>query len=117
MKTLAEHPESRFSLSQAGAWRFNIMREQLPYRNPETFGMMMFSDYPVWGTIEVIENLILDFNEATDWREQWAVCEALIMFLRAEELNAMGWCVIALILIYGLSSIGVILGPRNPLIS
>ncbi|CAI7654537.1 unnamed protein product [Penicillium pancosmium] len=91
MKPLAEHPESKYSLSQAGAWRFNMMREQLPYRNPETFGMMMFSDYPIWGTIEVIENQILDFNEATDWREQWAVCEALIMFLGAEELNAMGW--------------------------
>lgn len=78
----------------------------------------MFSDYPIWGTIEVIENQILDFNEATDWREQWAVCEAFIMFLGAEELKAMGWYVITLILICGwLPLTGVILGPRNPLIS
>ncbi|KAJ5979881.1 hypothetical protein N7481_007179 [Penicillium waksmanii] len=91
MKPLAEHPEAKFSLSRAGVWRFNMMREQLPYRNPETFGILMFSDFHTWGTIEVIENQVLDFNEAIDWREQWAVCEALVMFLGAEEINSMGW--------------------------
>lgn len=31
--------------------------------------------------LEVIENLFLDFTEASSWKEQWAVCEGLVMFI------------------------------------
>ncbi|CAI7648887.1 unnamed protein product [Penicillium manginii] len=89
MKPLAEHPEAKWSLSRAAVRRFNMMREQLQYRDAGSFGIQMFGEYSIWGTIKVIDNQILDFQEANDWKEQWAVCEALAILLGAEELSDM----------------------------
>lgn len=46
-----------------------MMREQMQYRNPGSFGIIIFGDFTIWGMIKVIENQVLDFNEAIDWKE------------------------------------------------
>lgn len=53
---------------------------QLNIRNPDCFGMYVYNDSYGWGTMEVIENLLVDFEEAEgNWKEQWAMCEAIAM--------------------------------------
>jgi hypothetical protein len=117
MKPLAEHPEAKWSLSRAAVRRFNMMREQLQYRDAGSFGIQIFGEYSIWGTIKVIDNQILDFQEANDWKEQWAVCEALAILLGAEELSDMEWYVTHILPNLGYSLNDLILDPRIPLVS
>ncbi|KAK0644128.1 hypothetical protein B0T16DRAFT_460214 [Cercophora newfieldiana] len=63
-------------LRDAGPWRLH------------TFGI-----HTCWGTVKVIQNYFLDFEEATrnNYKEQWAICEAFAYFTPtgygADKLN------------------------------
>ncbi|KAK4098436.1 hypothetical protein N658DRAFT_488487 [Parathielavia hyrcaniae] len=47
--------------------------------------MYTFNDHEGYGVLEVLQNLILDFEEAVgNHKEQWAVCEALAIFLATD---------------------------------
>lgn len=56
-------------------------------RDPDNFGMYTFNDHLAYGALEVIQNLMLDYEEASNWQEQWWVCEALALFLFARGSN------------------------------
>ena len=91
MKPLAEHPEAKYCISRAGMQRFNMITGMLPYRDPDTFEMHTFNDAALFGLLEVMENQILDFEEAhEDWKAQWAVCEAVAMFIGADDFGGLG---------------------------
>jgi hypothetical protein len=91
MDPLAEHPEAKYCISRAGMQRFNMIRGMLPYRDPDSFGMYTFNDASAYGLLEVMENQILDFEEAhKNWKAQWAVCEAVAMFIGADEFPGLG---------------------------
>lgn len=53
-------------------------------RCPDNFGMYTFNDHEAYGYLEVCQNLMLDWDEATTWQEQWFVCEGLALFLLRE---------------------------------
>ncbi|KAJ5110531.1 hypothetical protein N7532_001066 [Penicillium argentinense] len=91
MDPVAEHPEAKYCISRAGMQRFNMVREMFQYRDPDTFGMYTFNDASAYGLLEVMENQILDFEEAhKNWKAQWAVCEAVAMYIGADEFPALG---------------------------
>lgn len=57
------------------------------YRSPDFFDMYTFNDHEAYGCLEVCQNLLLDWDEAKTWQEQWIVCEGLALFLLGEGQN------------------------------
>jgi hypothetical protein len=57
----------------------------LALRNPSTFHLSnTFSEHLTYGALEVMQNLIRDFDEelrARQWREVWAIIEGLVLFM------------------------------------
>jgi hypothetical protein len=75
-------------LSAAGKHRFFDLRAYCALRNPDCFRMYTFNDHSMYGVLEVLQNLILDFDEAAgNYKEQWAVCEALAFYLQDEGME------------------------------
>lgn len=57
-------------------------------RNPDAFAMYTFNDHLAYGVLEVVQNLLLDFDEAykaQQWREAWAVVEGLALFMLVDQ--------------------------------
>ena len=80
-KAASEHPDHIWKLSAAGRHKFFTTRTLSDVRNPDAFGLYTFNDHHAYGDLEVVQNLFLDFEEAADnYKEQWAVCEALAFF-------------------------------------
>ncbi len=83
----SEHPGHEWILSFAGYYKFGCQRVRAGTRDPEGFGMHTFTQHEAYGAVEVLQNLLLDFEEARrvrNWREQWAVVEAVAMFLLSD---------------------------------
>ncbi|KAL2022227.1 hypothetical protein VTK56DRAFT_5837 [Thermocarpiscus australiensis] len=84
-KPAAEHPDHVWKLSAAGKYRFFMQRIHSELRCPDNFNMYTFNDHEGYGVLEVLQNLILDFEEpAGNYKEQWAICEALAFFLHTD---------------------------------
>ncbi|XXG97885.1 hypothetical protein Hte_004199 [Hypoxylon texense] len=83
LKPLGENPEHPWVVSQAGFRKYSTQRIHLELRNPDNFSMYTFNDHAAYGCIEVVQNLLLDYGEVAErgWREQWAVCEGLGLFM------------------------------------
>ncbi|KAI1333986.1 hypothetical protein F5Y15DRAFT_403400 [Xylariaceae sp. FL0016] len=71
--------------------KFTTAIVQVQLRDPDSFGMYTFNDHAAYGALEVVQNLLLDFEEAAarGWREEWLVCEAMVMFLSNDAGNMM----------------------------
>jgi hypothetical protein len=83
-KPASEHPDHIWKLSYAGLRKFHTQTVHVALRDPDNFDMYTFIRHSAYGVLEVLQNLILDFEEAYDnCHEQWAVCEALAFFLNA----------------------------------
>jgi hypothetical protein len=70
------------------------MRTQVDVRDPANFDMHTKEDHAGYGVMQVVQNLIIDFERAGrmegNWKDQWALCEAMAMFHlsgSAEPLN------------------------------
>jgi hypothetical protein len=64
-------------------------------RDPVSFKMYTFNDQASYGALEVLRNLMTDFDEAfsaKDWHEMWVVIEALPMFLLFGAGGAISMC-------------------------
>ncbi|XHG02977.1 hypothetical protein AWENTII_006298 [Aspergillus wentii] len=69
--------------------RMNTYRIMVDLRDPDSFSMYTFNDHAGYGGIEVAQNMLLDFHEASgNWKEQWAVCEALALMLTCNTLGS-----------------------------
>ncbi|OOO07094.1 hypothetical protein OAory_01092970 [Aspergillus oryzae] len=65
-------------------------RIMLDLRGPDNFSMYTFNDHSAYGAIEVVQNMMLDFDEASGkWQQQWAVIEALAWLLSGDFLSLM----------------------------
>ncbi|KAL4876672.1 hypothetical protein BJY04DRAFT_140220 [Aspergillus karnatakaensis] len=54
-------------------------------RDPINFNMYVFNDFAGYGVLEVLQNLLVDFDEAIgNWKERWAICEALPFYWKTE---------------------------------
>ncbi|KAI0804956.1 hypothetical protein GGR55DRAFT_308713 [Xylaria sp. FL0064] len=85
-KPYATNPDHPWVISWAGYKKFTNQFLHMFVRDPDRFGMYTFNDHAGYGTIEVLENLFLDYEEAAkeqrgEWREQWAICEGTVHWL------------------------------------
>ncbi|KAI1323514.1 hypothetical protein F5Y16DRAFT_344853 [Xylariaceae sp. FL0255] len=91
-KSVADNPDHPWVISLAGYVKFQNQFIQVELRDQDNYGMHVFNDFPGYGVLEVLQNLILDFKEADDdWRHQWAVCEATMPFLSHNISDPMAW--------------------------
>ncbi|GAP83729.2 putative ribosomal RNA large subunit methyltransferase H [Rosellinia necatrix] len=87
---LTLNPDHPWIISNAGYMKFENQFIQLSLRDPDNFGMYTFNDHAGHGSYEVLQNLFLDFDEAAKekrggWREQWAICEAVGLWLSQQD--------------------------------
>jgi hypothetical protein len=88
-KPAAEHPDHIWKFTAAGKRKFFTQQIHCQLRCPDYFRMYTFNDHVGYGILEVLENLILDFEEAgNNYKEQWAVCECLALFLATDIAGA-----------------------------
>jgi len=85
-KPAADFPDRVWVVSRAGWEKYRTQMKQADLRDPNELDVYTFNDHWGYGMLEVVQNLLLDFNEAgyrngRGWREQWAVTEALALFL------------------------------------
>ena len=82
-KPAADHPDHVWKLSSAGKRKFFVQYTHFALRCPDNFDMYTFNDHTGYGVLEMVQNLILDFEEASqNVKVQWAICEALAFFLQ-----------------------------------
>lgn len=80
-KLVEEHPDHPYSFSRGGIQKFTTTSILCDLRNPDTFEMYIYNDFYGYGLMEVVGNLLLDFEEAKDdWKQQWYICEAMTLF-------------------------------------
>ncbi|PLB44596.1 hypothetical protein P170DRAFT_367737 [Aspergillus steynii IBT 23096] len=89
-KPAEEHPEHAWAFTLAGRTKSFDLRLCADLRCPDMFDMYTYNDHHGYGIVQVVENLVLDFDEARDnWREQWAMCEAAVLFLLGGDADPM----------------------------
>ncbi|KAJ5532548.1 hypothetical protein N7494_009100 [Penicillium frequentans] len=79
-KPAAEHPEHPWVITNAATWKLRTLNIMISMRDPDAFGMYTYNDHFGYGILEMLQNLILDFEEAKTWKEQWAICEGTALF-------------------------------------
>lgn len=86
-KPSAEHPEHPYTLTLGGIQKFSTTAILCSLRDPDAFDMYIYNDFYGYGLQEVIGNLLLDFEEVkNDWKQQWFICEAMVVFFHRVEL-------------------------------
>jgi hypothetical protein len=82
-------PSSRiYNVSKAGLNKYSVAVAMLTLRDPDAFDMYTFNDHLAYGALEIVQNIICDFDEAyklIDWREAWAIIEGLALFILLDE--------------------------------
>ncbi|KAI0874957.1 hypothetical protein GGS24DRAFT_321611 [Hypoxylon argillaceum] len=89
-KPAAANPEHPWAISVAGLRKFETQFVHAGLRDPDNFSMYTFNDHAGYGSLEVLQNLLLDFADAAaerrgEWREQWAACEAAAHWLMRQS--------------------------------
>lgn len=85
-KPATEHPGNIWTVSRAGFQKFITSTIQGDLRCPDLFNMYVYNDYHGYGIVQVVQNTLLDFDqekEKDNWKEQWAICEAIILFFQS----------------------------------
>lgn len=81
-KLATEHPQHPWIVSRAGWAKYKAQFTFAMLRNPDVFEMYTFNNHVGYGVLEMVQNLLLDFEEAKNrWQEQWAVVEAMVLWL------------------------------------
>lgn len=83
-KTAASVPSHPYTFSRAGVARFHLAGDMTNLRNPDTLNMHTYNDHAAYGVLEVVHNMLLDFDEAWaagDAHEAWAIVEGMALFL------------------------------------
>jgi len=88
LKPAAEYPDEKWIFTNAGIDKWIALIQYISVRDPDNFGMYVCNDSAGYGGIELVENLMLDFEEAKgDWKKQWAVCEAAALYFTSDYLG------------------------------
>ncbi|CAI4214120.1 unnamed protein product [Parascedosporium putredinis] len=82
-KPAKKHPEHSWIMTKAGNELAGQSIIHLQLRSPDNFDSYTFNDHEAFGALEIIQNLLRDFEEAAGepWVRQWAICEALAQIL------------------------------------
>ncbi|KAJ5105303.1 hypothetical protein NUU61_002650 [Penicillium alfredii] len=74
MKPSAENPEHIWVMTSASLKKFVALQNQTFFRDPDNFGIYVYNDFYAYGITELVQNVLLDFDEAKyNWKEQWAL--------------------------------------------
>ncbi|KAE8145301.1 hypothetical protein BDV25DRAFT_133908 [Aspergillus avenaceus] len=69
-KPASEYPEYPWIITPAGYRKLSHQFLHVNPRTPDLFDMSIYNDFEGFGTVEVLQNLVLDFVEAKDnWKE------------------------------------------------
>lgn len=91
-KPFASLPNHPYTFTRAGMGRHNVAGDMMSLRNPDSMGMYTFNDHTAYGALEVVQNMMLDFDEAYNgkrWLEAWSVLEGLGLFMLKGDGNMM----------------------------
>ncbi len=86
-KPAAEHPAHEWVFTAAALRKQRDLCAHTKLRDPDCFAMYTYNDHSGYGVLEVMQNIILDFDEARHdkndkgWQAQWAVVEAAALFM------------------------------------
>jgi hypothetical protein len=84
LKLAEEHPDHVWTITYAGWRKLQDQFKLADLRCPDYYGMYTFNDHSAYGVLEVLQNLILDFDEVGyNWFFRWAICEALAYLLNS----------------------------------
>ncbi|KAI1654161.1 hypothetical protein F4813DRAFT_215619 [Daldinia decipiens] len=90
-KPAGENPDHPWVVSRAGYRKYSTQNIHFSLRNPDYFDMYTYNDHVGYGCVQIVQNLVLDYVEAVErgWREQWAVCEGLGLWLLSSASGRM----------------------------
>ncbi|KAF5127127.1 hypothetical protein E5D57_008055 [Metarhizium anisopliae] len=87
-KSAALLPSHPYTMTRAGLARYRMAVDMMNLRSPEAFAMYTFNDHMAYGALEVVQNMLLDFDEAykaQQWREAWTIVGGMALFMVVGE--------------------------------
>ncbi|KAI0143008.1 hypothetical protein GGR57DRAFT_484677 [Xylariaceae sp. FL1272] len=90
-----QNPEHPWIMSFGGFLKFRTQVTMIQLRDPDLFSMYTFNDHANMGVLEVLENLLLDFemadgsNAMIGWPERWSICEATVQLLMSDVTDVL----------------------------
>lgn len=94
-KPLDDKPNHQYALTSAGLYKYKLSGTMVDVRDPDGFGMYTFNDHASYGALEVLRNLMVDFDEAfaaNDMREMWVNVETIAMHLKYGQGDSFCMC-------------------------
>jgi hypothetical protein len=94
-KPLDDKPNHPYALTSAGFYKYKLSGTMVDVRDPDGFGMYTFNDHASYGALEVLRNLMVDFDEAfaaNDVREMWVNVETIAMHLKYGQGDSFYMC-------------------------
>ncbi|CDM26750.1 hypothetical protein DTO013E5_7047 [Penicillium roqueforti] len=93
LEPASEHPREKWIFTNAGIAKWITLQQGTIARDPDNFGMYVYNDFLGYAVMELVENLLLDFDEAAgDWKMQWAICEATGLYFQTDAIMPMVGC-------------------------
>ncbi|KAJ6180355.1 hypothetical protein N7519_010816 [Penicillium mononematosum] len=87
LKPASEHPGEKWIFTTAGVAKWVALKRGTAVRDPDNFEMHVYNDFFGYAVMELVENLLLDFEEADgDWKMQWAICEATGLYFQMDAI-------------------------------
>lgn len=81
-KPAAAHPDHPWCMTRAGRELVLLCYIHSQIRCPDNFHAYTYNDHAGLGVLQVVQNLVLDYDEADDdWFRQWAICETIVEIL------------------------------------
>ncbi|KAK3392889.1 hypothetical protein B0H63DRAFT_456767 [Podospora didyma] len=80
-KPAAEHMDHPWKITRAGRNKFCNQRNLCDLRNPGCFSMYTFNDHVGYGVLEVLQNLMLDYEEAAESSEILNIGTVMALFI------------------------------------
>ncbi|OQE11785.1 hypothetical protein PENVUL_c002G00083 [Penicillium vulpinum] len=93
LEPASEHPGEKWIFTNAGVAKWIALKQCTAVRDPDNFEMHVYNDFFGYAVMELVENLLLDFDEAAgDWKMQWAICEATGLYFQMSAIMSMVGC-------------------------
>jgi hypothetical protein len=90
LKPASEHPREKWIFTNAGVAKWIALKHGTTVRDPDNFEMHVYNDFFGYAVMELVENLLMDFDEAAgDWKMQWAICEATGLYFQMDAIMSM----------------------------
>lgn len=78
------YPDYSYTVTRAGLDRYDYGGDMFGLRDPDTLGVRTFDNHAADGAHQVVQNMMLDFDDAFTgrrWMEAWSIVEGLGLFL------------------------------------